>query len=345
MRGQMNKTHDSIYMDRKKKRMISNFLLLLTACIWGVAFVAQSVGMDYIGPCTFAFSRFLIGGVVLIPVILVMDKSRKKQVEKHYEDMTPTERKYADILKTEGNTTEKIIIEKAKKEQRIVTLAAGICCGTALATASMAQQYGIQYTSVGKAGFITTLYIIIVPFLGLFVKKKVPLKVWISALIAMFGLYMICMTESLQLSRGDAFVLLCAFLFSIQILLVDYFSPKADPVKISCVQFFTCAVICGVCAVIFETPSWGGIVAAGIPILYAGVMSSGVAYTLQVVAQRNTDPTVASLIMSLESVIATLAGWVLLNQHLSAIELGGCALVFTAIVLTQLPDRKKKINA
>lgn len=312
-----------------KKKIISNLLLLITACIWGVAFVAQSVGMQYVGPCTFSFSRYLIGGMVLIPVILVMDSNKRK----HADDT------YARIMEQKGNTPEKEIIGKAKKEQSKVTVVAGVCCGLALSAASLTQQYGIMYTTVGKAGFITTLYIIIVPFLGLFVKKKVPLKVWIGAVIALFGLYMICMTESLVLSKGDALVLLCAFLFSIQILLIDYFSPKADPVKISCIQFFTAAVISGIGAAIFEHPTWEAVLAAYVPILYAGLLSSGVGYTFQVIAQRNTDPTVASLIMSLESVIATLAGWVLLGQRLSVTEFIGCALVFAAIILTQLPDK------
>ncbi|MDD2972545.1 MAG: DMT family transporter [Lachnospiraceae bacterium] len=318
-----------------RKRMISNFLLLVTAVIWGVAFVAQSVGMDYIGPCTFAFSRFLIGGIMLLPVIKVMDHNRRKNASR--EDYINVRVK--KIMESSEMTSEKDILKKAEKEQWKLTVTAGICCGLALSTASLAQQYGIMYTSVGKAGFITTLYIIIVPLLGLFVRKKIPVKVWISAAIAVFGLYMICMSETFSLSRGDSMVLLCAFLFSIQILLVDFFSPKADPVKISCIQFFTCAVVCGVGTLIFENPTWADMMAAAVPILYAGVMSSGVAYTLQVVAQRNTDSTVASLIMSLESVIATLAGWFLLGQHLSVKELFGCALVFTAIILAQLPDK------
>lgn len=299
-----------------KKRVISNLLLLLTATIWGVAFVAQSVGMQYIGPCTFAFSRFLIGGVMLIPVIFFMDKNEKLKFGERYS-------------------------EDEKKQIRRTTLIGGICCGVALSFASLTQQYGIVYTTVGKAGFITTLYIIIVPILGLFMKKRVHFKVWISACIAMVGLYMICMTESFSISKGDSFVLLCAFLFSIQILLVDHFSPKANPVKMSCIQFFTCAVICGILTWLLETPTWSSICAAAASILYAGVMSSGVAYTLQVVAQRNTDPTIASLIMSLESVIAALAGWFLLHQSMRVVELLGCVLVFIAIILTQLPDKRE----
>lgn len=300
--------------NKRTLEIISSLLLLLTATIWGFAFIAQSVSMDYVDPCTFTFSRFLIGGVVLIPVILIMNRGKK-------------------------STTE----EKAGSQWK-TTLVAGICCGIPLGAGSIAQQYGVKYTTVGKAGFITTLYIIIVPIMGLFLKKKVHLKVWISAVIAVIGLYLICMTESFSISNGDAMVLVCAFIFSIQIMFVDYFSPKADPVKISCIQFFVAAVVAGIGTIAFEKPVMSDIIDAGIPILYAGVLSSGVAYTLQVVAQRNTDPTIASLIMSLESVIATLAGWFILDQHLSAKELSGCALVFAAVILTQLPDRKKSVR-
>jgi drug/metabolite transporter (DMT)-like permease len=296
---------------KKGIRRISNLLLLLTAVIWGLAFVAQSVGMDYVQPCTFIFIRFLIGGIVLLPVIMVMDHKQKKT----------------------GMT-------KIQKAWGSETLKAGISCGLALGSASLAQQYGIQYTSVGKAGFITTLYIIIVPFLGLFVGLKCSLKVWISGLIAVFGLFMICMTETFHMSKGDILVLLCAFFFSIQILLVNYYSSKANPIKISCIEFFTASLVGGIGVLIFETPKMEDIMAAATPILYAGVMSSGLGYTLQVVAQRNTDPMVASLIMSLESVFATIAGWLLLNQHLSAKEMIGCTLVFAAIILIQLPEKK-----
>ena len=289
-------------------------MLLLTAIIWGFAFVAQSVGMDFVGPFTFGFVRFLIGGIVLLPVIHFMDRRKTKQ------GMTE------DELKTDWR----------------LSMKAGICCGTALCAASIVQQYGIIYTTVGKAGFITALYIIIVPFLGLIIGKKISGKIWVGALIAVLGLYLICITESFTVGIGDLLVLGCAFLFSIQIMLIDHFSPKSDPVKISCVQFLTASLIAFVFALVLEEISFANILGAALPILYVGIFSTGVAYTLQVVAQRYTDPTVASLIMSLESVFAVLGGWLLLNESLSMKEFAGCVLMFAAIILVQLPDRGKE---
>lgn len=315
-------------MNTKKMKWICNLLLLLTAAIWGFAFVAQSVSMDYVGPFTFAFVRFMIGGFVLLPVIWFMDRSKMK---KKAVDVNAANPAVSNVLTT--------------KEDWRLSIKAGLFCGTALCAASIMQQYGIIYTTVGKAGFITTLYIILVPFLGLVLGKKITGKIWIGAVIAVAGLYLICMTESFTIGTGDIFVLVCAFLFAIQIMFVDYFSPKSDPVKISCVQFFTASAISFIFAMILEEIAWADLVAAVVPILYVGILSTAVAYTLQVVAQRYTDPTVASLIMSLESVIATLAGWLLLNESLSSRELFGCGLMFIAIILVQLPDRKAKTEA
>ena len=216
----------------------------------------------------------------------------------------------------------------------------GICCGTILCLASCLQQFGIGQTTVGKAGFITTLYIIIVPFMGLFLKRKIGLNIWISAVIAAVGMYFLCITESFSIGAGDRLVLLCSVVFSVHILVIDYFSPKADGVVISCVQFFTAGVITSVPMLLFDHPTWSAIVAAAAPILYAGVMSCGVGYTLQVVAQNGVDPTVASLLLSLESVFSVLAGWIILGQKLSGRELFGCVLVFAAVLLVQIPTEK-----
>ena len=201
----------------------------------------------------------------------------------------------------------------------------GICCGTILCLASCLQQFGIGQTTVGKAGFITTLYIIIVPFMGLFLKRKIGLNIWISAVIAAVGMYFLCITESFSIGAGDRLVLLCSVVFS---------------VHISCVQFFTAGVITSVPMLLFDHPTWSAIVAAAAPILYAGVMSCGVGYTLQVVAQNGVDPTVASLLLSLESVFSVLAGWIILGQKLSGRELFGCVLVFAAVLLVQIPTEK-----
>lgn len=289
--------------------MKNNILLVLTALIWGCAFVAQSVGMDYVGPFTFNMARFLIGAIVLLPVIWFMDRQRKTGAEK-------------------GAGQKTLII-------------GGICCGIALAVASTLQQWGILFTTVGKAGFITAMYIVIVPLLGIFIGKKVrPLIIGCVA-IAVVGFYFLCMTESLRLGLGDFLVLLCAIAFSIHILVIDHFSPKVDGVKMSAIQFLTAAIISAVPTLLWERPVFTEILQAWQPVLYAGVMSCGVAYTLQIIAQKNADPTVASLLLSLESVFSVLAGWVLLGQGLSLKELFGCVLIFCAIILAQLPEKKK----
>lgn len=289
----------------------SSLLLFLAACIWGVAFVAQSVGMDYMGPFTFNGARFIIGGTVLLPLVFVRTGKKRD---------------------AEGVSVS-------------LTLKGGICCGLAICAASAFQQIGIQYTTVGKAGFITTLYIVIVPVFGLFLHKKVPGKVWIAAVIAAVGLYMLCINESFTIEKGDALVFVCAVLFSIHILVIDYFSPKADGVVLSCIQFYTAGVICTVCAFFAEHPAWDQLVQGMLPLLYAGIMSCGVAYTLQIIGQKSLDPTIASLILSMESAVSVLAGWVILGQALSQKELLGCVLVFAAVILVQLPGHKYSAEA
>ncbi|MEW4414704.1 DMT family transporter [Clostridium sp. AN503] len=295
----------------KKKSLRSSAMLALTALIWGVAFVAQSEGMNYVGGFTFNCCRFLVGGFVLIPCIFFLRKVNGTQLE---------ELSVAD-----------------RRSRRRVGLTGGICCGIFICIASSLQQFGIAYTTVGKAGFITALYIVIVPLFGLFLKKKAGMNIWVSVVIAAVGMYLLCITEGFSIGRGDFLVFLCAIGFSLHILVIDYFSPKADGVVISCVQFFTAGIISCVLMMVFEKPSWSAVFSAWAPVLYAGVMSCGVGYTLQVVAQKHVEPTVASLIMSLESVFSVLAGWVLLGQSLSARELLGCVFVFGAIILAQIP--------
>lgn len=298
----------------------NTFLLLLTAFIWGVAFVAQSVGMDYVGPLTFNAVRFIIGAIFLIPCIAFLDKLKEKENQ------------------AAGKNT------PAAPQNKKVLITGGICCGIAIAAASTLQQYGIAYTTVGKAGFITALYIVIVPILGIFLKKKPRLIIWFSVLLALVGLYFLCMTDSLSFSKGDTLVLLCAFVFSLHIMIIDHFSPMVDGVRMSCIQFAVAGILCGIPALIFEHPTFSSLIAAWAPVLYAGILSCGVAYTLQIVAQKNYDPTVASLLLSLESVFSVLAGWVILHQALSPREIFGCVLVFIAIILVQLPAPKTKTN-
>ena len=219
-------------------------------------------------------------------------------------------------------------------------LAGGICCGLALFVASNLQQIGIQYTTVGKAGFITALYIVMVPVFGIFLKKRAGIRVWVSVALAVAGLYLLCITDRLALGKGDILVLLCAVVFAVHILVVDHFSAKTDGVRMSCIQFLVCGLLSGVCMLLTEHPEMRLILQAWQPILYAGVFSCGVGYTLQIIGQKGTDPTVASLILSLESVASVLAGWLLLGQRLSVRELGGCALMFAAILLAQMPERR-----
>ena len=367
----------------KKTQIRNSFLLLLTAVIWGVAFVAQSVSMDYVEPFTFNCIRSIIGGAVLIPCIMFLRKLKEREagIKSDHEDAVKEKGITEDAVKEKGITGDavrgKSITGDAVREKAVnavkekaanaeneesgvpakaalsrVEMIGGICCGVALCAASNFQQFGISYTTVGKAGFITALYVVIVPIMGLFFKKKVSFAIWISVVLSVVGLYLLCMTgDSFSLAFGDALVLVCAVLFSIHIMIIDYFSPKGDGVVISCIQFFVCGLLSGVMMFLFETPHLEEILAAKVPILYAGVMSCGVAYTLQIVGQKNMNPTVASLILCLESVVSALAGWLILHQELSARELAGCFLMFFAIVLAQLPfdewmkKRRNPVNA
>lgn len=301
----------------KNKELGSAALLFLAAFIWGVAFVAQSVGMDYVGPFTFNGCRFLIGGLVLTPFALVREK--KHVMSNGYQSLTV----------------------KEQKKHKKTTLVGGLCCGVAICVASSFQQAGMLYTSVGKAGFITALYIVLVPVMGIFLKKKVAPIVWFSVVLAAIGFYFLCITESFSINYGDMLLFVCAICFTFHILIIDYFAPKADGVALSCIQFWFSGIVCMGIAILKEAPDFVAIFQAAIPILYAGVMSCGVAYTLQIIGQKHMKPTVASLILSLESVISVLAGWVILHEVLTGRQLLGCILVFGAVILAQLPVKSE----
>ena len=287
----------------------------LTALIWGTAFVAQKSGLDYLGPFTFNGVRSLIGGLALLPCIVLIDVINGQRPS--------------------------LLGSCSSGERRLALIKGGVYCGIILGIASSLQQYGIKYTSVGKAGFITTLYIIIVPLLGVFFRRKVGLVMWFCSLLAIFGMYLLCFRGGGELNVGDGLVFLCSIVFSLHILLVDRFAPKADGVRMSCIQFWVAGVIATVCALLFEQVVWRDLLNAKWPLLYAGVMSCGVAYTLQIVGQKSVHPVVASLLMSLESVFAALSGWVILHEKLSATELLGCAIIFIAVVIAQLPTKNE----
>lgn len=283
-------------------------MLILTAFIWGTAFVAQSVGMDYLGPFTFNGVRNLIGGVALLPCIVFLGRGNRGNVPGSRKDL----------------------------------IVGGVCCGVLLFAASSLQQIGLVYTTAGKSGFITAFYIVIVPVLGIFLRQKVGWKIWTAVGIALVGLYFLCITEGFSVNMGDFYVFLCALLFSLHILVIDHFAPRVDGVKMSCIQFFVCGLISLIPMFALETPTISGLLAGWFPLFYAGVLSCGVGYTLQIVGQKNVNPTVASLLLSLESCFSVLAGWIILGERLSVREGMGCVLMFAAIILAQLPEKKKE---
>ena len=294
-----------------------NFILLfLTALIWGVAFVAQSVAMDYIGPYTFNAVRSLLGGIVLVPCVFLFGQ-KKKSVK--------------DEVPSKGTAID--------RPGDMIT--GGLLCGIMLFLSTTLQQVGIQYTTVAKAGFITALYIILVPILGIFLKKRVSFQIWISVVIAIIGLYLLCMKGSFHLGQGDFLMLVCSLCFALHILVIDHFTDKVGGVKLSCIQFFVCGLLSCILMFLFEKPAVSDILSAWLPIVYAGVFSSGVAYTLQIIGQKGTDPTIASLILSLESVVSVLAGWIILGQSLTPREILGCLLMFGAIILAQVAPVQK----
>ena len=300
----------------RKTQIRNSLLLLLTAVIWGVAFVAQSVGMDYVGAFTFNCVRSIIGGLVLIPCIIFLKNLKSKE------------------------SGEKMPLKESLHVTRVEVIG-GICCGTALFAASNFQQFGISYTTVGKAGFITALYIVLVPILGLFLHKKVTVAVWISVALAAVGLYFLCMNEALTIEKSDLMVMLCSLAFAVHILVIDHFTQKVNGVALSTAQFAVAAVVSGIAAALTETPTLAGIKECIWPLLYVGVMSGGVGYTLQILAQKDANPTVVSLLLSLESVFSVIAGAVILHDRLTGRELLGCGLMMLAVILAQLPARSK----
>lgn len=292
------------------KQLRANLLLLLAAMIWGAAFVAQSVGADYVGPFTFLCCRSFLGALVLLPVIFFRKRSAPS----------------------------------AETSDRSSLWVGGILCGSALFVASILQQMGLAYTTAGKAGFLTAMYMILVPLSGLLFGKRPGWRVGFAVALSVAGLYLLCFSESgfSGLNYGDVLELLCALCFTVHILVIDRFSGRADGVKLSCIQFFTCGILSCIGMLLLETPTPEGLAAAAIPILYAGCLSSGVAFTLQIVAQKDTNPVVASLLMSLESVFSLVFGWIILREAMAGKELFGCVLMFAAIIWVQLPKRTNK---
>lgn len=297
-----------------KKSLGGNLALLLAAFIWGTSFVAQSVGMESVEGFTFNGIRMLMGSAALMPLIAVMQIKKRK----------------TDIR-----------TKVQKKKDAFVQLKSGIICGLILFCASNLQQFAFNYSTSGKIGFITALYMLLVPVFGLVLKQKQELFVWFAVVMGCFGAYLLCVDGSFSIGKGELLTLACAVCFAVHILYIDSVVDKVDGVILSCTQFFVVGVISVICMFIFETPQISAINSAIVPILYSGILSSGVAYTLQIIGQKNTQPAVASILMCLESVFAVLAGWVVLKEQLSAREAIGCVVMFVAIILTKIPEWKK----
>ena len=281
-------------------------MLLSASLIWGVAFVAQSAGMQYVGPYTFTAVRSVLAAIGLGILIIVLDRTNMK----------------------------------SKNNDKKVLWRAGIILGVVMTIASNLQQIGLVTTSAGKAGFITSLYIVLVPVFGLFLKRHPHPMLWVSVLIALVGLYFLSIRGDFSMSQGDLLVLASAVAFTFQILLVDHYSPKVDIIRLNCIQFAVMALLSAVPMLFLEKPTVSAVSDAWLPIVYAGIFSGCGAYTLQMLGQRRVEPAAASLLLSPENVFSALAGWVILGQVLSVRELLGCALVFAAIILSQLPWNK-----
>lgn len=290
-----------------KKQIKGTLALLLATVIWGAAFIAQSVGMEHIGPFTFQAVRCGLSVLVLFPCTYLFETDKK-----HF--------------------TAKWLDPGLWK--------AGFACGIALFVAAGLQQVALQYTSAGKAGFITAMYIVLVPILGLFLGKRPGASAWISILIAVSGLYLLSCVGVSEVNKGDILLLVCALAFAVQITLIDRLAVNLDGIRLNCVQSLVCAVLSAVLMFTREAPVWESILDCWLPLCYAGVLSMGVAYTMQIVGQKHLESTAASLIMSLESVFAAVFGWLLLHERLSGPELAGCGLVFLAVILSQIPIKR-----
>ncbi len=300
----------------QKTRFIrQNVFPILAAFIWGTAFVAQSVSTDFVQPFTFNAARFSVAFVFTLGLAALFRVRRKRDFGEQ---------------------------AKPRPHYRRELLLSGLCCGAALTLGTNLQQRGLETTTSGKAGFITALYIVIVPILGIFLKKKVRKEIWASVALAVAGLYFLCIREGFSVSEGDFFMFLCSLCFSAHILMIDYFTGKVDGVELSCAQFLVVALFSAIGMLAGEQPSWEALRLCVWPILYVGIFSSGVAYTLQILAQRDSNPTVVSLLLSLEAVFAALAGALLLGDRMSGREYFGCGLMLTAVVLAQIPSKAEK---
>jgi len=308
--------------------MKSNILLLITAAIWGSAFVAQRVGMDYIGPHTFNGIRFLIGSAVLVPLAIWLSRRLANQAPAADSASTPSEH-------TSG---------KSEKQGGSGLIWGGVIAGAVLFIGATLQQVGLVYTTAGKAGFITSLYIVLVPIMGIALKQKAGLGIWMGALLALIGLYLLSIKADFTLEYGDFLVFIGAFFWAAHVLVIGWLAPKYDPLKLSIIQFFVCGLLSMIVALATETIVWADVMLAMDAILYAAIMSTGIAYTLQVVAQQDAKPSHAAIILSGEAMFAVLAGWLILGEVLTDRGMVGCALIMVGMLVSQLLPNFNKIK-
>jgi drug/metabolite transporter (DMT)-like permease len=315
-------------MRRTGSVIVNDCLLLLTALIWGLGFVAQREGMSYVGPFTFNAVRFALGSLSLVPLILIRAR---------HAPIAP-----AVLRSPSGRWASCRDGAPSRGVPRWSAIPAGLIAGGILFFAASLQQVGIVSTTAGKAGFITGLYVVLVPLFGLFWRQRTGWSAWAGAFLSVAGLFLLSMTDTLTIGRGDLIVLVGAFFWAGHVQAVGWFSPRTDPVGLSCVQFALCSLLSAVCALVTETPRTADILAAAAPILYGGVISVGIAYTLQVVAQRSAPPAHAAILLSLESVFAALGGMIILGESLPARGIAGCAVIFAGMIVSQAPLLLKK---
>lgn len=298
----------------KKTKFLGPLYCILAAVIWGLSFVAQSAGGREVGTFTFNGIRTLLGAIVLVPLVIISFKKENSGLPKGERKKFP----FKDVL------------------------IGGVCCGLPLCVGSNLQQYAFNFLDAGKVGFITALYMLLVPLFGLFLGQKVKPKIWLGVALGVVGLYFLSIKKGdFSIGKGEIVTILCSVGFAAHILVIDHFCKKVNNVALSCAQFFVSGIISTICMFIFEQPNLDAIFSVSIPLLYAGIMSCGGAFTLQIFGQKYTEPAVASILLCLESVFSVIFGWLILDQHLSSRELFGCGIMFIAIIITQLPERKK----
>lgn len=324
-------------------------LLLLASLIWGSSYMFQKMGMDYVGPFTFGFFRFCIGALALVPVIWIFDRNRAKAGKPSRMSDPGADQTGCPPADSEGRA------ESAGSDQPLqdgrwglkdrTLLVGSILCGLTQFAAGSLQQIGLVYTTAGKAGFITSMHIVIVPVLMIFLRRRVGFFTWMGVALAVFGMYLLCITDGFRIHLGDGLVFGCAVVYAAQILLIDYYAVRTDPIRLAALQFLLAGLLSGVCMLMFEDLSLESIIDCTVPILFTGLLEVAAAYTLEIFGQRTTPPAVTAIILSLESVFAVITGALVLNEHMTGRESIGCLFMLCAFLIAQIGDLRKGRDA